>query len=167
MVLKRLTDFLDGHGIRYVVIQHSLAFTAREIAVSSHIPTNAIAKSVVLTIDGIRTMAVLPGSEMVELLLLRDALGATRVELAGEGEFNTLFPDCEIGAMPPFGNLFSLPVIVSDTLAADEEIAFNAGTHRDLVKMAYKDFEQLVHPKVLRFTMARHARPNPFGADFS
>jgi Ala-tRNA(Pro) deacylase len=162
MVLKQLKEYLDKHGVRYVVIQHSAAYTAREVASLSHIPVNEIAKTVVLKVDGERAMAVLPGSEMVDLAALRTALQASSVELAGEAEFNTLFPECEIGAMPPFGNLFGLQVIAADTLAGDEEIAFNAGTHHDLVKMKYKDFERLVQPKVLKFSVARRVRPNPY-----
>jgi Ala-tRNA(Pro) deacylase len=167
MVLDRLTDYLDAHKLKYVLIQHSPAFTAREVAVSAHIPFREVAKTVVLTVDKKHVLAVLPATEMVDLNILREALGTIVVHLTGESEFNTLFPDCEVGAMPPFGNLFKMEVIVSESLAEDNEIAFNAGSHRDLIKMSYEDFERLVHPKVLPFSTPRHARPNLFAGSLS
>ncbi|MCC6397244.1 MAG: YbaK/EbsC family protein [Bacteroidetes bacterium] len=162
MILTRLTDFLDGHKLKYVLIQHSPAFTAREVAVTAHIPFHELAKTVVLTVDDAHMLAILPATEMVNLAFLRDALKTPAVHLTNESEFNALFPDCEVGAMPPFGNLFDMKVIVSASLAEDEEIAFNAGSHRDLIKMAYEDFDRLVRPRVLPFSTERHARPNPF-----
>jgi len=98
-------------------------------------------------------MAVLPGSQNVDLALLRDALGAERVTLAKEAAFKDRFPECDVGAMPPFGNLYGMPVYVADSLTEDEEIAFNAGSHTQLVKMAYRDFERLVQPEVMRFAV--------------
>jgi Ala-tRNA(Pro) deacylase len=167
MLLDRLIDFLDAHKLKYVLIQHSLAYTAREVAVCTHMPFREIAKTVVVTVGKSHILAVLPATEMVDLNILRELLGTTAVRLTSESEFNTLFPDCEIGAMPPFGNLFKMDVIVSPSLAEDEEIAFNAGSHRDLIKLAYKDFERLVHPRVLPFATARHARPNLFAGGLS
>jgi Ala-tRNA(Pro) deacylase len=162
MILKRLTDYLDQNKIKYVVIHHSPAFTAREVAVSAHIPKKEVAKTVVANIDGQAVMVVLPASQMVDFAQLRQAFGAESAVLATEREFNTLFPDCEIGAMPPFGNLFNLPVIVAESLKDDDEIAFNGGTHRELVKMSYKDFERLVEPKVSKFTVERRVRADLF-----
>jgi Ala-tRNA(Pro) deacylase len=167
MLLKRLTDCLDSHKIKYVLIQHSPAFTAREVAVSAHIPFREVAKTVVLNIDKKHVLAVLPATEMVDLNLLRETLGTAAVRLTNESEFNSLFPECEIGAMPPLGNLFDMDVIVSSTLTEDEEIAFNAGSHRDLIKMSYQDFHGLVHPRVIAFTTARHVRPNLFAGGLS
>jgi Ala-tRNA(Pro) deacylase len=168
MVLDRLTDYLDAHKLKYVLIQHSPAFTAREVAVSAHIPFREVAKTVVLTVDNTRhLLAVLPATEMVDMYALRDVLGTIAVRLTSESEFNALFPDCEVGAMPPFGNLFKMDVIVSESLTEDEEIAFNAGSHRDLVKMSYIDFERLVHPKILPFSAPRHVRPNLFAGGLS
>jgi Ala-tRNA(Pro) deacylase len=167
MILNRLMDHLDSHKIKYVLIQHSPAFTAREVAVSAHIPFREVAKTVVLNIDRKHVLAVLPATEMVDLNLLRDTFGTGAVRLTNESEFNTLFPDCEIGAMPPLGSFFNMDVIVSLSLAEDEEIAFNAGSHRDLIKMSYQDFRDLVHPKVIAFTTARHARPNLFAGGLS
>ena len=101
MVIDRLTDYLDAHKLKYVLIQHSPAYTAREVAVSAHIPLREVAKTVVLTIDEKHVLAVLPATEMVDLNLLRKALGTIAVRLTSESEFNALFPDCEVGAMPP------------------------------------------------------------------
>jgi Ala-tRNA(Pro) deacylase len=153
MPVQRLKDFLDEHQVKYVVISHSRAFTSQEIAAATHIPGKALAKTVIVDIDGKTAMAVLPGSQNVDLALLRDALGAERVTLAKEAAFKDRFPECDVGAMPPFGNLYGMPVYVADSLTEDEEIAFNAGSHDQLVKMAYRDFERLVQPEVMRFAV--------------
>jgi Ala-tRNA(Pro) deacylase len=153
MPVQRLKDFLDEHQVKYVVISHSRAFTTQEIAAATHIPGKELAKTVIVDIDGQTAMAVLPGSQQVDLALLRDALGAERVTLAKEAAFKDRFPGCDLGAMPPFGNLYGMPVYVADSLTEDEEIAFNAGSHTQLVKMAYQDFERLVQPEVMRFAV--------------
>ena len=158
MILKQLTDFLNTHSVKYVVIHHSPAFTAREVAVSAHLPKKEVAKTVIARIDEKPHMLVLPASQMVDFAQLRHVTNADSAVLATEREFNTLFPECEIGAMPPFGNLFNMPVIVADSLREDEEIAFNGGTHRELLKMSYKDFERLVEPRILKFTVERKVR---------
>jgi Ala-tRNA(Pro) deacylase len=153
MPVQRLKDFLDEHQVKYVVISHSRAFTTQEIAAATHIPGKDLAKTVIVEIDGKTAMAVLPGSQNVDLALLRDALGAERVTLAKEAAFKDRFPECDVGAMPPFGNLYGMPVYVADSLTEDEEIAFSAGSHTQLVKMAYRDFERLVQPEVMRFAV--------------
>lgn len=150
-MLKRLTDFLDGQQVKYVVITHSPAYTAQEIAASVHLPGREVAKTVMVKVDGAMTMVVLPASFMVDFTHLRQAISAGKVELATEAEFRGLFPECEVGAMPPFGNLFSMKVIVDKSLTEDDEIAFNAGTHKELVKLDYKDFDRLVRPSVASF----------------
>ncbi len=151
MPLTKVREFLDKEKIRYVVIMHSPAYTAQEIAQSAHIPGREVAKTVVVNIDGELAMAVLPASKSVNLSKLADTLGAETVELASEQEFIDSFSDCEVGAMPPFGNLYGLKVYVAKALTKDEEIAFNAGSHTQLIKMAYKDFERLVKPEVVEF----------------
>ncbi len=151
MPVKRLKEFLDTHSIKYVIISHSRAFTAQETAISAHISGKELAKTVVVKIDGKMTMAVLLSSYKVDFDLLRKVTGASKVEIASEKEFKNLFPGCEIGAMPPFGNLYGMEVFVAESLAEDEDIAFNAGSHRELVKMAYKDFERLAKPKIAKF----------------
>ena len=152
MPARKLKQFLDSHNIKYVSIKHSEAYTAQEIAASAHIPGKELAKTVIVKIDGNMAMAVLPAGYKVEFELLQEAAKANKVELASEEEFKDVFPDCEIGAMPPFGNLYGLEVFVAKTLAEDNEIAFNAGSHIELIKLAYKDFENLVNPKVLKFS---------------
>ena len=151
MPVQRLKDFLDEHQVKYVLISHSRAFTTQEIASLTHIPGRELAKTVIVDIDGETAMAVLPGSQKVDLDLLRDAVGAERVTLAKEAAFRDRFPECDLGAMPPFGNLYGMPVYVADSLTEDEEIAFNAGSHTELVKMGYRDFERLVQPRVMHF----------------
>ena len=148
MPVEKLKDFLESEGVKYVTISHSQAFTAQEIAASAHIPGRELAKSVMVKIDGNIAMVVLAATDFVSLERLREAAGASTVELATEGEFKDLFPACEPGAMPPFGNLWDMEVFADERLAEDERIAFNAGTHTELVQLAYADFERLVKPKV-------------------
>ena len=151
MVLKALCDYLDRERIRYTVISHSPAFTAQEIAAVSHIPGRELAKTVIVRIDGELAMAVLPARCRVDVEVLGELAGAVRIEMAHESDFRGVFPGCETGAMPPFGNLFDMPVLVADELANDEFIAFNAGSHTELIQMRYRDFERLVQPRVLDF----------------
>jgi Ala-tRNA(Pro) deacylase len=155
MPLKRLLEFLDNHGVKYVTIRHSPAFTAQEVAQSAHIRGQELAKTVMVKIDGAMAMAVLPASQKVDLELLREAAGAKKVELAREAEFQARFPGCEPGAMPPFGNLYEMAVYVADALTEDREIAFNAGSHTELIRTAYEDFERLVRPRVTRLSYDR------------
>lgn len=152
MPAKKLKEFLDKERIKYVSITHSPAFTAQEIAAAAHVPGRVLAKSVIVHVDGKPAMAVLPADKRIVLEDLRDAAGAQEIRFATEDEFKALFPDCEIGAMPPFGNLYGLDVYVAAPLADEDEIVFNAGTHTELIKLAYRDFERLVKPKVASFT---------------
>jgi Ala-tRNA(Pro) deacylase len=150
MPAKKLKQFLDANRVRYVSIQHSPAFTAQEIAASAHIPGRELAKTVIVKLDGAIAMAVLPATKKLDLELLERASGAARATLAGEKEFQDAFPDCEVGAMPPFGNLYGMRVLADETLTRDESIAFNAGTHAELIQMRYEDFARLVQPSVAR-----------------
>jgi len=154
MPVKRLKEFLDSRQVKYLAINHSLAYTAQEIAASTHIPVNRLAKTVMVKIDGEMAMAVVPGSDKVDLDLLKQAAGAKKVELASELEFKDRFPECAIGAMPPFGNLYAMEVFAASNLPADE-IAFNAGSHTELIRMSYKDFESLIQPKIAGLSGAR------------
>ena len=151
MPLARLKEFLDSRDVRYVLISHSPAYTAAEIAASAHIPGMELAKTVIVKIDGKMAMMVLPASYKVDFDLLREATGGKDVALATEREFQNLFPECEPGAMPPFGNLYGMDVYVADVLSEDEDIAFNAGSFTELMKLSYEDFERLVGPKVAQF----------------
>jgi Ala-tRNA(Pro) deacylase len=152
MPTQKLQDYLDQHEIQYVTISHSPAYTAQRIAELTRIPGKELAKTVIVKIDDKFAMAVLPASRRVNLLHLQEAIGADEVTLSSETEFNELFPDCEVGAMPPFGNLYNMGVYVAEQLTEDEEIAFNAGSHSELVKMSYSDFANLVTPQVVALT---------------
>lgn len=151
MALAKLRDYLDAHQVRYAVIAHSPAYTAAEIAEAAHVPGRELAKVVIVRIDGRLAMAVLPATRQVHTESLRKAVGAHEVVLATENEFASRFPDCDPGAMPPFGGLYGLEVFVAPQLAAHDRICFNAGTHRDLIRMSYADFERLAQPVPLDF----------------
>ena len=155
MLAKSIREYLDGEHVPYTTINHQPSYTAQGIAAETHISGKDLAKTVMIKLDGKMVMAVLPAAYHVNFHLLREATGATNVELAREDEFMDLFPGLEVGAMPPFGNLYGLEVYVAESLAEGDVIAFNAGTHTDLVKMAFTTFAKLVKPKILRFS-TRH-----------
>ncbi len=151
MPANKVRAFLDSRGVKYVTIRHSPAFTAAEVAASAHVAGRDFAKTVMVWIGGHPAMVVLPASRRIVLHDLRELLESPEARLATEAEFRDDFPDCELGAMPPFGNLYGLPVYVAASLALEKEIAFNAGSHTEIIKMAYADFEDLVKPTVLEF----------------
>ncbi|MCF7853595.1 MAG: YbaK/EbsC family protein [Candidatus Pacebacteria bacterium] len=151
MPVETLKNFLDSNSIKYVRIIHSPAYTSQEIAASAHIPGKELAKTVIVKLDGDMAMAVLPAPAQVDLDALAKAAGASNADLATEDEFRDAFQKCEVGAMPPFGNLYGLPVYVDDSLLSDTEIAFNAGTHAELLRMPLEDYRRLVNPKVATF----------------
>ena len=128
------------------------SFTTAEIAAMAHIPGKELAKTVIIKIDGKMAMTVLPASFRIDFDELKKALSVKNIELATETDFEEYFADCEVGAMPPFGNLYQLDVYVAESLAEDEDITFNACSHRELIKLAYKDFDKLVKPKVKKFS---------------
>ena len=152
MPATRIKQFLDDHQVKYTTIRHSQAFTAQEIAHSVHISGKDIAKTVIVKVGGELAMVVLPASDQVVFPFLQEITGTKDVELATEQEFRDRFPDCEVGAMPPFGNLFNMDVYASECLSDNDEIAFNAGNHTELIRMKYSDFERLVQPKVVRLS---------------
>src|SRR3989338_1278081 len=148
-ILGKLREVLDQAKISYEVYNHPLAFTAQEIAATQHMSGREMAKVVILKVDGSFVMAVVPAGRLVNLRKVRLGLGVQNVSLATEDDFAALFPECEIGAMPPFGNLFGLPVYVDSSLEEDETIFFNAGNHVQTVRMKYRDFKELVGPLVI------------------
>lgn len=152
MPIAKLRKFLEDQGVRYVNIPHQVSYTARHTAAVAHVSNRELAKTVIVKIDGALAMAVVPASSDVDIPSLRTAIGARIVSLARESEFKDRFPESEIGAMPPFGNLYGMAVYVDESLTKDEEIAFNAGSHYELLQMSYADFERLVKPIVLKFT---------------
>lgn len=151
-VVRQLKDYLDDNNTKYTTITHSLAYTAQELAEIMHVPGRQWAKSIAIEVDGKPALAVLPAHHRINLAKLKQALGAQQLEILSEQRFSSHFPGCELGAMPPFGNLFNLPVFVSRDLRDDEQIVFNAGTHRDAIRLGYADFERLVQPVVCEFS---------------
>jgi Ala-tRNA(Pro) deacylase len=151
--LHRILSYLDSHRIAYVHDPHPVAYTAREVASAEHVPERMMAKAVVFLTENGYGMAVLAADTYVDMADLRAALGATRMRLATETELRELFPNCELGAMPPFGNgtLYDLPVYADRVLASQENIAFNAGTHRDCIRLRWADYFGLVRPTVMAF----------------
>ncbi|MHB8929383.1 MAG: aminoacyl-tRNA deacylase [Melioribacteraceae bacterium] len=152
MPTKMLREFLDQNKIRYVTVKHSVAYTAQEIAASAHIKGKELAKTVLIKVDGKMAMCVLPASYKIDFDLLKEALGGKNIRLANEVEFKDKFPECDVGAMPPFGNLYGMDVYVEEILAKDKEIAFNACSHIELLQMSFKDYGRLVKPRLIKFS---------------
>lgn len=155
MAVQKLREFLDSNQVKYVTISHSVAYTAQEIAASAHIRGKELAKTVMVMLDGELAMAVLPASHQLDLDKLKAVAGAASVRLATEAEFKDKFPGCETGAMPPFGNLYGMKVFADETLTQDEEIAFNAGTHSELIRLAWADYARLVQPVIAQLARGR------------
>lgn len=152
MPIGRLRKYLDDNKIKYVIKSHSIAYTTPEIAALSHVPGKELAKTVIVKINGKTAMAVLPASYRINFDEFKQAVGTKDIALATEEEFETLFEDCELGAMPPFGNLYDMNVYVAESLTEDDEITFNACSHKELIQMSYKDYEKLVHPIIIKFS---------------
>lgn len=150
-ILKRLKEYLDRETVSYEILAHPEAYTAPELAEALHVPGKDLAKVVMLKIGERFVMTVLPANWKVDVKRLKDILGTSHIRLATEEEFKGLFPDCEVGTMPPFGNLYNMEVYVDQSLTRDEEIVFQAGTHYEAVKLRYTDFAKLVHPTVAEF----------------
>jgi Ala-tRNA(Pro) deacylase len=152
MPVRKLKEFLDREKVKYVSLQHSPAYTAQEVAQSTHIRGKELAKTIIVELDGKMAMAVLPADRKIVLQDLREITGSDQVKFASEDDFRKRFPDCDTGAMPPFGNLYGMEVYVAEALTHNDEIAFNAGSHTEVIRLAFSDFERLVRPKVLSFT---------------
>lgn len=154
MPVKKVKDFLDNNHVKYTTLRHSPCYTSQEVAACTHIRGNHLAKVVVIKIGDRLGMVVLPAQDHVNFSALQKVVGRNDIDLAQESEFKNKFPECEVGAMPPLGNLYdNMPVYVSDHLAHDY-IAFNAGSHSEVVRMAYDDFERLVRPTTIKTTEA-------------
>lgn len=151
MPIRRLKEFLDNNRVKYSIITHPMAFTAHEIAAAAHISGYELAKAVILKADGKLVMAVIPASYKINVGVLSELVGTCNVSLADEHEFQYRFPDCEVGAMPPFGNLWHMEVYASERLSYNEHIVFNAGSHTELIRMTYIDYESLVKPRVINY----------------
>jgi Ala-tRNA(Pro) deacylase len=151
MPVKKIKEFLDSHQVKYVSMTHSPAFTAQEIAAAAHISGKALAKTVIVKMDGHFAMVILPAHDQVNFSKLKEVTGTSGVDLASEPAFKDKFSGCEVGAMPPFGNLFEMPVFVSHHLSHQDHILFNAGSHSELIQVSFSDFERLVKPKIVPF----------------
>lgn len=158
-VYAPLRKLLDANDVEYETIEHREDFRARTTAADTGTPPVEFAKSVVVSLDGEYAFAVLPASHFLAPSRLAKAIGADEVTLASEDEMGELLPECELGAAPPFGTLFGLPTYVSSSLAEDERITFNAGTHRDAVRMTFADFERLEKPRIEQLSRHEEERP--------
>ena len=152
-ILRKLKDYLEKNQVSYEVGIHQEVFTAQEIAAAQHVPGRQMAKVVMVKADGKMVMLVLPASYRVELRKLKDVLDCKKVGMAKEKEFQDLFPDCEVGAMPPFGNLYNMEVWVDKMLTEDASIVFQAGNHIETMRIKYSDYVRLVNPKVGDFSI--------------
>ena len=149
MPVKSLLDFLDSNQVKYILCRHSPAYTAQEIAQSAHICGKILAKTVIILMDGKMVMALMPANTKIDWDQLIKEMDTDFIEMADENEFKDAFPGCEIGAMPPFGNLFNMTVYMDDALARNEEIAFCAGSHSEIIRMVTEDFMKCVKPVVI------------------
>lgn len=152
MPTQILKQYLDKKNIKYITINHSEAYTAQEIAALAHVKGNKFAKTVILKVDGKMVMAVLPASYKIDFKTINQLGLGNNIRLANEMEFKDKFPECEVGAMPPFGNLYHIPVYTAESLMRDKVIAFNSGTHKELLKMKTEDFVRLVEPDIFQFS---------------
>ncbi len=149
MPISILKDYLDKQHVKYECLNHARAYTAQEVAASAHVSGKSLAKIVIVKAGGQLAMVVLPAHDHINFAALKAATGWKDLNLASESEFKSQFPECEVGAMPPFGNLFGVPVFASSELRHYPQMVFNAGTHIELMRLAYADFERLVKPKVI------------------
>lgn len=151
--LQSLQSHLDAQRVPYEIIHHRRDYTAPETAAHTHTPGKSFAKTIIVEVDRKFCMFVMPASDHIDLEKVRRALRAQDVRLASESEVARLCPDCETGAMPPFGQQYQMPVYVSHQLANDQMITFNAGTHEDVMRMLYQDYARLARPVVMNFTV--------------
>lgn len=153
MPSRKVKAYLDGAGVKYEVIEHPTVYTAQEIAAVTHVKGKELVKAVMVKADGEMVMLALPATRKINFEMLKGVLGGKNVTLAKEEEFESLFPDCETGAMPPFGKLYNVSVIAAQSLADDKEIMFNAGTHHDIIKISFDDYKILENPRLAAFTI--------------
>ena len=152
-ILKKLKDYLEKNQVRYEVGYHERVYTSQEIAAAMHVPGKELTKVIMVKADGKMVMLVLPASYRVETKKLKKVFQCKRLGIAKEKDFEELFPDCEMGAMPPFGNLYNLEVWVDQILTEDEFIVFQAGSHVETLRIKYSDYARLVSPKVGDFSV--------------
>ena len=148
----QITEYLDKSAIQYEVSEHEPTFTAQEMAAIEHEPGKYVAKPVIVKADGKNIMCVLAACYKIDLGALKKQIGAQSVDLTDEKEIGSIFEDCELGAEPPFGNLYDMPVIMDKALEKDDHITFQAGTHEKAIRISMEDYRKLVNPKVLEFS---------------
>lgn len=153
MPSRKVKAYLDGAGVKYDVIEHPIVYTAQEIAAVTHVKGKELAKAVIVKADGEIVMLALPATRKINFETLKGILGSESMALAKEEDFVSLFPDCETGAMPPFGKLYNIPVIVDQSLNEDKDVVFNAGTHHDIIRISFEDFKRLESPRIAAFTI--------------
>ena len=151
-IAERVRTFLDAHHAAYETIHHEPDYTAQMTAAHTHTPGVEFAKTVLLKVDGEYMLAALPAHHRILFEVIQEALGAWEVRLATEDELKRLFPDCDLGAEPPLGNLYDMPVLMSQAMVFDRSITFNAGTHEEAVRMSEEDFLEWVRPRVIDFS---------------
>jgi Ala-tRNA(Pro) deacylase len=149
---ERMEKYLRENGVGFEVKTHSQAFTMQEVAAALHVPGSQVAKVVIVCADDKKVMLVLPAPYRMNIDLVRAVVDAKKARLAKEEEFSDLFPDCATGAMPPFGNLYGVPVYVDRSMAEEPDMVFRVGTHREAIKISYTDFVRLVQPVVADFS---------------
>lgn len=154
MPMRKLKEFLDAMGVDYITMSHRPVYTAQETAEACHIPGINLAKTVMVQMNGRLAMTVLPANYMVDIYKLQQFTNAYSLRLAREPDFATAFPECEVGAMPPFGNLFGMEVFAEESLGKDINISFNSGTHTEVITMPYDQWSKLVHPYTAEFHKA-------------
>ena len=151
-----IADYLEKNSISYQIFSHRPVFTAQQMAAEEHVPGMNVAKPVIVQADGKYYMCVLPACCKVDLEALRSQLGAGEIQLAGEKELAKLFPDCELGAEPPFGNVYGITTIMDQALTDDQYLLFQSGSHDHAIRINRNDYEQLVHPRILQFSYHLH-----------
>ncbi|MFH0990805.1 MAG: YbaK/EbsC family protein [bacterium] len=159
--MAKMTDllkYLTANSVQYEIIEHEPAFSAHEVALASHVADKDLAKAIVIQVDEKYWMAVLRADQRINEHLIKQIFAAKHIQLAHEDDLTKLFPDCQLGAMPPFGNLYGLPIMVDEALASDEEIVFNACTHTKSIRITFKDFRRLVKPVTAQFAEAPYRR---------
>ena len=147
-----IMEFLDNSSVHYDLSEHIPVFGAQKIAQAEHEPGKFVAKPVIVKVDGRNMMFVLPACYKIDLKAIKELLGAKKVDLVEENELSTIFEDCELGAEPPFGNLYNLPVIMDKALTSDDHIMFQAGTYDHAIRLNMDDYRKLVEPKILDFS---------------
>jgi len=157
MISTKLIEYLENAGVPYSPHPHAPAYTSQQIAQTIHVPGREMVKCVMLKADEARlVMAVLCSNDTANLDILREEIGCRKLRLASEAEFIDAFPTCKVGAMPPFGNVFNVPMYCDTNLSRNREIEFNAGSHDETIRMRFDDYKRLANPKMIHFAQPSH-----------